>query len=699
MPTAVTNDPEKLEQQVDRLYNEFAALLPDWIAKADKQRQQILRTFFAAISEPGRSAQKELHKTQTELETANDRLRETQIELNTAQDGLRKEQTYVKALLKKLRAARTELLGLRPQIQANEQLVKSMQQTIDSEKQISSILKDNCETLRVISRRQEMELIQNRNELMGRQDNLSSLISRTKTQTWHDAVDKGWIRAREEPLPVGGRCDDARAIANKVFTTEKAMYKPVVKMLKAALPNCAVFDTHSSGDNASLKPDITITTKQVNMVHALYVRTITEIKKGKILVRDKAQVINYLCQIAESQYWRRQFTGLVTNTEQSYFLQLRRTNGMFHRFEVQTYAPVSFEESVAYLRDVVANSPAETPCTPPFNPALGKIQSQRGMTQRSVVAEFKLPRPSDAVGWVDGVTIPPGCKTVCVKRAYCADETMYPVRACEDEINILKKVHALGGHQSIVSILFHDDEMLEFGMLPCALPADPKTLNANPPLASSILNDVFCGMTWLHKHDIIHRDIRWDNIVRAGAQGVIIDFGAAVDLAELAGGTTTYAGGYLCCPPRLLNALDQPYHPTVADDYHAYVLLVNTLLMPGTIVGFESGKVESPLSSETCMLQDMWMRLRENEIWRPWVVAAEAEDADTLGRLNMIFDGLTSVSNPVRREGGNSDGEQVGEEAAGEGDDNEWDDEDDYGDDDESDDELDDMLEGLDLGA
>ncbi|KAA8894702.1 hypothetical protein FN846DRAFT_912596 [Sphaerosporella brunnea] len=611
MAATVADDPAALaEQHLDRLCEDFAHLFPAGMDMADTSQRKTLRMFLETATKPD-------------------------------------TQQLVTDLTRLIAAAEIELPATREKLQAKDELVAAIKEAVMADKKQIRTLETRCTALDSANRQQETEMKKLREKPRALRENLDAqgrtpaippgackpIHPMRSANAWKPFIDPAWILL-EEQLAVIAACPQARDISEKTFTTTHALYESIVAMLKLTLPSCEVFD-----NGADQQLEISITTAGVNVAHPLYVRTVLELKEGEIGIKDKRQLVEKLCQLAEPQYWRLLFTGLLLNTatKEAYVLQLRRSKSMSQIFSVQQYTPISFEQAVTYIRDVVTISDAERPCTPPFSPVLGKIQRQLGMTPRSVIAEFVMPEPSAAVGWIEGVQIvPEEDDTVCVKRAYCADHTLYPIRACEDDITILKKIHDLGGHDSLVRILFHDDDMLEYGMLPCGVPADPDDLNGWPTRARCVLNDVWSALMWLHKHDILHRDIRWDNIVLYGTRAVIVDYGGGIDLGELAGDATDYVGGFICCPPRLLGDLQRPYYPKRGDDYHAYVLLVNTLMMPQTVTGVKSGNV----ASATRMLQEMWRRLRENELWRRYILAAEQEDTATLARLPYLFDGL-----------------------------------------------------------
>lgn len=63
--------------------------------------------------------------------------------------------------------------------------------------------------------------------------------------------------------------------------------------------------------------------------------------------------------------------------------------------------------------------------------------------------------------------------------------------------------------------------------------------------------------------NIIHRDVRWDNIVIAGGRGVLIDFGAAIINDGRMHG---FEGGIVCAPSRVIGQFSRQYQASTIDD-------------------------------------------------------------------------------------------------------------------------------------
>lgn len=85
------------------------------------------------------------------------------------------------------------------------------------------------------------------------------------------------------------------------------------------------------------------------------------------------------------------------------------------------------------------------------------------------------------------------------------------------------------------------------------------------------------AVQWLHARDIIHPDIRCENIVLHNGGAILIDFDLASSLPWSL--PTPYCGGHSCIPPEHLEGIivkgwEYEYYPALSDDCFAIVLLV-----------------------------------------------------------------------------------------------------------------------------
>lgn len=109
--------------------------------------------------------------------------------------------------------------------------------------------------------------------------------------------------------------------------------------------------------------------------------------------------------------------------------------------------------------------------------------------------------------------------------------------------------------------------------------------------------DVLNALEWLQDHQIIHHDIRWDNVILDTNRAVFNDHGAAVQFTD---DDTKYGypGVYICCPRRLIRNMQQKYIPRAADNLMAFVHMFKMLLWPGPWQGVTTPKVAVPNSYE-----------------------------------------------------------------------------------------------------
>jgi hypothetical protein len=253
----------------------------------------------------------------------------------------------------------------------------------------------------------------------------------------------------------------------------------------------------------------------------------------------------------------------------------------------------------------------------PFAPEVYPIERLLSVTNNSAVGEFKVfDIPSDMVAV--GNRASPLIEVVAVK---CSRKRSNHT-ILSNEIHFLKAISSLGGHPNLPTILFYSPNETQFGMTPSGNRVNPSFLEDQRQLPY-VLSDILSAIIWLHDHNILHRDICWDNIVygKSTHRPTLVDFGAAIHLphepVEVA-----YLGGFICCPPRLLADIPKPYIPEKSDDYHAYILLANSMLFPGSVAGFHCASVIDPDDDEVSRLQQLWCGLEESRVWDRYVKAA-----------------------------------------------------------------------------
>ncbi|KAF8241202.1 hypothetical protein K440DRAFT_26246 [Wilcoxina mikolae CBS 423.85] len=355
----------------------------------------------------------------------------------------------------------------------------------------------------------------------------------------------------------------------------------------------------------------------------MYVKVLIELKgPGVKIDRDAlGQGIDYLYRVAHAQPSRQKITIMISNIADNEFICMeKRDSG---DYAVTHYGPAPFEQAVGFL-DWNLRDPEQQPEDPQFFKSLGPLERPLGNTSTSTVAEFTIRRLPDDLIPV-GITDLPAHVAVKHSRG----------RAFDTEITILKQILQAGGHRGFPTLIFHSLDKMEFGITPVGIPADPAAIITSQSISRSVLTHILDAITWLHSQGIIHRDIRWDNIVLYADHPLLIDFGVSICIPTPS--PVKYYGGYICCPPRLLDNIRQHYHPTRADDYHAYVLLANALLFPCSTVGFVSHNIEDRNSSEAVRLRELWEDLRTSSVWAPFVHAAVGEDVLALRNVQELF--------------------------------------------------------------
>jgi len=423
------------------------------------------------------------------------------------------------------------------------------------------------------------------------------------------------------------------------------MYTPVRTFLTSLLPKSQyrVFDTHGNAFLNNRKPDITICPKNLRDAHPVYVNTLIELKATTEAIDGTAlgQGLDYLENLASAQIRRQKFTILVSNLHCNRFIQYWR-EGPGQHYKIIAFPPCDFVTAMQFLNDVVQN-PEEQPETPQFSPGLGVIEAHLGSTAHNIVASFRIPTQQlNTMSWTSSDLFFGGPGLVAVKRRRRPPQA--PQDTLEREILLLKRIADATGAKYLPSIQFHDSAFTEYGMVPVGRPIDPKHLNNHSTLSHQILSDVLNALVWLHEHDIIHRDLRWDNLVEHEAHGYLIDLGSAV--AAVPCTKQKYYGGYICCPPRIATHINEFYIPENADDYHAYVLLVNSLLFPSSTAGFNSIRLEDPSSDESQRFCSFWRRLARSKVWGRYVQAAVAGDVEVLGQMPEMVVMMESCDEP-----------------------------------------------------
>lgn len=441
-------------------------------------------------------------------------------------------------------------------------------------------------------------------------------------------------------------------LAATTFTREPEMYKRVQKCFHAQLkstmndnhPGSQVFDTHNTEVIMGFKPDISVVTESRTTPSADGLIAIVELKVGKLSKEAFGQLYDYLKGIQTLHPNRRFIIGLLSNLMENQFVMLVNSN---RRTRCLRYKSVGLQVALTYLRDVVIADSMYHPPSSVFVPALGQMEGQLGNPAFSIVGVFKVHRrmksPKFREGrWVNSsFKFPYGSQMVVKRTTPGVHGTAYLSRAprtVENEIDILLNIAGkprdpvMEGWKYLPSILYHTLDYQEFGILPRGVPLHASDGHTN---WQKVLSDVLDALMWLHSHNIIHRDVRLDNIIWNVDHAVLIDLGTAVDTSD--GTLVNFNGGYVCCPPKLLGDMQCIYLPTPADDCLSVVLLVNSILFPSRWDSFRSEKLEMAGSPETMQMEKFWARMQTSQIWEPFFDAASRAYYGGLRRMDQFF--------------------------------------------------------------
>lgn len=307
--------------------------------------------------------------------------------------------------------------------------------------------------------------------------------------------------------------------------------------------------------------------------------------------------------------------------------------------------PLSDILNLAYAE---LSAPEANPCKLSLSPLSGTLVKVLQLSPQTVVA---VVRASAAA------------RTCVVKAALNKQGSLDISR----EVEILKSLqHASKQPTSIPSIIYSLPS--EFAIEPVGKAFRLEAFENTKDLRAA-LGDVVCALEWVHNHNLVHRDVRADNLVLVrdrvcpdrSIRAVLIDF----DRSTVIGKTTTYEGGYICCPEEVLHKLcshahsgtnpnphhagdpdtpmsmsfkdevegagDAPhapldfitYTPHPKHDFLAFVILLNQLLFPFIFQRYAYHLVEKVDTKEQRKLFDLWRSLKGSRVWGPIVDCAD----------------------------------------------------------------------------
>ncbi|KAA8912565.1 hypothetical protein FN846DRAFT_887132 [Sphaerosporella brunnea] len=386
-----------------------------------------------------------------------------------------------------------------------------------------------------------------------------------------------------------------------------------------------VFQTHTEPFLFGYAPDLAISHRDSKQQNASTIHCVVEVKPHSTDKFDNdmcGQVYDYLMATVQAQPSRRFVVAILTSIILNVVFLYDASTGI-----TTIYRPCSFADLIRYIRGVVLQQAGYAPPPSPFAADLGVPQQRLGQGRHTAVASFtvqealqkELHSRADAPPGEFSTGLPTKARRHKQTRVVChssrismTPEVMavkrvvtdtWPVRLASsgatfdpatddytrvsDEINILLEVNRLGCHDNLPIILYHTIDYQELATTPVGRPV-PNDL----PMFEirGVVLDVLDALVWLHSKNIVHRDVRWHNIVcigtsssECGVRGVLIDLGEAVDITDRSR-EHLFRGGYICCPLRLMQRQNQAldathprcdmYHPEPSDDLVAWLLLV-----------------------------------------------------------------------------------------------------------------------------
>lgn len=434
------------------------------------------------------------------------------------------------------------------------------------------------------------------------------------------------------------------------------MYAPVTKLITKQLtvprtkthPGTKVFDTHNRYYLEGQAPDITITVQDVADVDSASVVAIIELKhkskNGTPMASESfGQLYDYLRKLARAQPNRRKIVGLLSDLTHNHIIIHDSPN--HQTVNILHFATVAFAKALRFLKYCILHDSVTLPSIPSFSADLHILQMRLGNPVFSVVGVFSIPpkfpsthrwltpeplSPGDMMVVKRTSNVPPRRPRASLIQALTAVRTpqRLDTRPVAAEIKILQAIREAGGCDHLPKLIYHSNDMHEFGITPLGQPCNIFAMKQ--PLACTILRDILTALEWLHNKNIIHRDVRWDNIVVVGARGVLIDFGAAI-IHD--GRLHDFEGGIVCAPSRVIGQFDRPYLPSPVDDCLAWVLLLNALLAPTRWAGLRSDEIMTEGSDSEKQMRELWRGLEASRVWGPGVIAAKQTRYDEMAQM------------------------------------------------------------------
>lgn len=380
--------------------------------------------------------------------------------------------------------------------------------------------------------------------------------------------------------------------------------------------------------------------------------------------KDFGQLYGYMKQITVGQPRRFLFASILYNLAGTYILTVTRNK---NDWPYAVLPMVSVTQAIGHLNYVVIPGEGYSPYFPTLSLDLGNVLSRLGNPAYCAIATFKRGKhfqtPPAETRWVSAALEDHirNEQVIHMKRTLPSTGPKQPNRPVRNEIKIICHLLSVAEQPNLPQLIFHSLDHQEMGILPYGVPIDPGSSVFKWP---GIVTDILTALKWLHGKRIVHRDVRWDNVIYYLDHAVLIDLGASVyldqdpidsdpdetaesfitletaDRAFSAIPTSswqTYAGGLICCPQRVIGNFKDLYTPQYSDDCRAFVQMTNMLLWPKFWEGLRLELVKDKDSSLAMDLVDFWAGMRESRIWGKYVLAPDGLEYGVLAEIVELF--------------------------------------------------------------
>jgi serine/threonine protein kinase len=197
------------------------------------------------------------------------------------------------------------------------------------------------------------------------------------------------------------------------------------------------------------------------------------------------------------------------------------------------------------------------------------------------------------------------------------------------EAEVLRKLQ----HESIVPLLMTEGDSLVYAYCPGVNLADALEAGAFPLRRSlKIMNDVLSALSYAHKNNVIHFDVKPGNIIVKGERALLGDFGFAKDLglsAITAEGTMLGTPNYMA-PEQFRGERNDPRSDLYSAGAVLYHMLIGEPPYGGQIFRFLAGDKTirlAPLPDEVSEIAEVVYKSLDHNPMNRFQTAAEMQAA------------------------------------------------------------------------